>query len=62
MGYEGEDFALQMHSMDAKKPREWMQDARQQSQQSQEHPQQNQKRAVKSEVLNGLHSQRSRPL
>ena len=29
MGYEGEDFALQMHSMDAKVPREWMQDAKQ---------------------------------
>ena len=29
LGYEGEDFALQMHSMDAKVPREWMQDARQ---------------------------------
>ena len=29
MGYEGEDFALQRHSMDAKGPREWMQDARQ---------------------------------
>ena len=29
IGYEGEDFALQIHSMDAKVPREWMQDARQ---------------------------------
>ena len=29
LGYEGEDFALQIHSMDAKVPREWMQDARQ---------------------------------
>ena len=29
IGYEGEDFALQMHSMDAKVPREWMQDAKQ---------------------------------
>ena len=34
MGYEGEDFALQRHSMDAKGPYEWMQDARQHSQQS----------------------------
>ena len=61
MGYEGEDFALQRHSMDAKGPREWMQDAHQHSQQSQEHPQQNQKRAVKSEVKNDLHSQRCQP-
>ena len=51
MGYEGEDFALQRHSMDAKVPREWMQDAHQHSQQSQEHPQPSQKRAVKWERL-----------
>ena len=41
MGYEGEDFALQRHSMDAKVPREWMQDAHQHSQQSKKQPQQN---------------------